>query len=54
MQRNPHIVDVAKQTRHELETPIAKHGALAMVWRDLLAKLRQTDPALFQHQAALA
>ena len=44
---------VAMQTRRELETVIAKHGAIEMIWSDLLAKLRTTDPDLFRNQAAL-
>jgi ribulose-5-phosphate 4-epimerase/fuculose-1-phosphate aldolase len=46
--------EVARQTRRELETVIAKHGAMEMVWGDLLAKLRTTDPDLFARQSALA
>ena len=44
---SPIPAPVARQTRTELETVIAKHGAMDMVWTDLLTKLRQTDPALF-------
>jgi ribulose-5-phosphate 4-epimerase/fuculose-1-phosphate aldolase len=40
--------EVARQTRKELETVIAKHGAMEMVWSDLLAKLRTTDAVLFE------
>src|SRR5262249_32850228 len=38
---------VALQTRRELETMIAKHGAIEMIWTDLLTRLRATDPDLF-------
>jgi ribulose-5-phosphate 4-epimerase/fuculose-1-phosphate aldolase len=46
--------DVARQTRQELETLIARHGAIDMVWADLITKLRATDAELFARQPALA
>ena len=49
----PIAPEIAMQTRRELETVIAKHGAIEMIWSDLLAKLRATDPDLFRNQAAL-
>lgn len=45
---SPVPAHVARQTRTELETVIAKHGAMDMVWADLLTRLRATDPALFE------
>jgi L-fuculose-phosphate aldolase len=45
--------DVAAQTKRELESVIARHGAIEMIWSDLLGKLRATDADLFAHQAAL-
>jgi ribulose-5-phosphate 4-epimerase/fuculose-1-phosphate aldolase len=45
--------EIAKQTKIELMTVIATHGAMEMVWADQLAKLRQSDPALFAHHVAL-
>jgi ribulose-5-phosphate 4-epimerase/fuculose-1-phosphate aldolase len=44
---------VAAQTKQELEAVIARHGAIEMIWSDLLGKLRTTDADLFAHQAAL-
>jgi hypothetical protein len=49
----PIAPEIALQTRRELETVIAKHGAMEMVWADLLTKLRTTDAELFKHQPAL-
>ena len=42
--------DVAATTRRELETLIAKHGAMDLVWADLLGKLRASDHDLFVGQ----
>ena len=49
----PIASEIARQTRHELEAVIAKHGAMEMVWADLQAKLRTTDADLFKNQGAL-
>jgi ribulose-5-phosphate 4-epimerase/fuculose-1-phosphate aldolase len=38
---------VAAETRRELETLITKHGAMDLVWTDLLGKLRVSDRDLF-------
>jgi len=38
---------VAEQTQQELNAMIARHGAMEMVWADLLTKLRATDAELF-------
>jgi ribulose-5-phosphate 4-epimerase/fuculose-1-phosphate aldolase len=43
----PIAPEIALQTRHELDAVITKHGAIEMVWTDLLGKLKQTDPELF-------
>ena len=43
----PIAPEIAMRTRHELDAVIAKHGAIDMVWSDLLTKLKQTDPELF-------
>jgi ribulose-5-phosphate 4-epimerase/fuculose-1-phosphate aldolase len=41
---------VAAATRRELETLIAQHGAMDLVWTDLLGKLRVSDHDLFVRQ----
>jgi len=41
---------VAAATRRELETLIAQHGAMDLVWTDLLGKLRASDHDLFVKQ----
>jgi ribulose-5-phosphate 4-epimerase/fuculose-1-phosphate aldolase len=43
----------AAQTRRELETLIAAHSAIDLVWADLLGKLRTTDPDLFAQNPAV-
>lgn len=45
---------VAAQTKHELDAVIAKHGAIEMLWADLLSKLRTTDHDLFQSPVTVA
>jgi hypothetical protein len=41
---------VAAETRRELEVLIAKHGAMDLVWTDLLGRLQVSDPDLFVRQ----
>jgi hypothetical protein len=53
MTPKPISPEVAAQTTRELETVIAKHDAIEMIWSDLLGKLRTTDADLFARQAAL-
>jgi len=43
----PIAPEIARQTRTELDAVITRHGAIEMVWADLLTKLRQTDPDVF-------
>lgn len=43
---------VAAQTRRELEALIAAHGAIELVWADLVGKLRASDPDLFTRSAS--
>jgi ribulose-5-phosphate 4-epimerase/fuculose-1-phosphate aldolase len=43
----PIAPEIATQTRQELDAVITKHGAIEVVWTDLVTKLRQTDPDLF-------
>lgn len=49
----PIAAATAAQTKLELDTLIAKHGAIELVWADLLGKLRATDPDLLPAKAAL-
>lgn len=52
----PIAPEIALATKRELNTIVAGRAPLNLVWDDLMAKLRQSDPALFaaREQAASA
>jgi ribulose-5-phosphate 4-epimerase/fuculose-1-phosphate aldolase len=52
----PHAIapEIALQTRRELDAVITKHGAIELLWTDLLTKLKQTDAELFAPRSVAA